>query len=150
MEECTVGLSALYGGDCEKTIEELRCVGARDSEHGAVGDRCDGGRRAQQRAQGNGDGGTHHNLDSKYYRHTAQMSSSCDALLAALKTCLLESDCVQTHGRLPSECLKQHADELPEACRNLRKAAFECKRNMASLGLPTARTCMLTRRLSWI
>ncbi|KIM68595.1 hypothetical protein SCLCIDRAFT_13405 [Scleroderma citrinum Foug A] len=61
------------------------------------------------------------------------MSSSCDALLAALKTCLLESDCVQRHGRLPSECLKQHADELPETCQNLRKAAFECKRNMLDM-----------------
>ncbi|KAL4075917.1 cytochrome c oxidase assembly protein PET191, partial [Scleroderma citrinum] len=58
---------------------------------------------------------------------------SCDALLTALKTCLLESDCVQRHGRLPSECLKLHADELPEICLNLRKATFECKRNMASL-----------------
>ncbi|KIJ69986.1 hypothetical protein HYDPIDRAFT_79125 [Hydnomerulius pinastri MD-312] len=61
------------------------------------------------------------------------MSSSCDALLSALKTCLLESDCVQKHGRLPSECLKQHMDELPEACQNLRRATFECKRNMLDM-----------------
>ncbi|KAG9317537.1 cytochrome c oxidase assembly protein [Chiua virens] len=58
------------------------------------------------------------------------MSSSCSALLGALKTCLLESDCVQKHGRLPSECLKHHTNELPEACQNLRKATYECKRNM--------------------
>ncbi|KAG6378798.1 hypothetical protein JVT61DRAFT_13075 [Boletus reticuloceps] len=58
------------------------------------------------------------------------MSSSCSALLGALKACLLESDCVQKHGRLPSECLKHHTDELPEACQNLRKATYECKRNM--------------------
>lgn len=71
------------------------------------------------------------------------MSSSCDALLAALKTCLLESDCVQRHGRLPSECLKQHADELPETCQNLRKAAFECKRNMASCFIPHVKTTLM-------
>ncbi|KAF9226503.1 hypothetical protein BS17DRAFT_696259 [Gyrodon lividus] len=61
------------------------------------------------------------------------MSSSCEALLNALKTCLLESDCVQKHGRLPSECLKQHINELPEACQNLRNATFECKRNMLDM-----------------
>ncbi|KAH0840005.1 hypothetical protein J3R83DRAFT_967 [Lanmaoa asiatica] len=58
------------------------------------------------------------------------MSSSCSALLGALKVCLLESDCVKKHGRLPSECLKHHTDELPEACQSLRKATYECKRNM--------------------
>ncbi|KAH7887806.1 cytochrome c oxidase assembly protein PET191-domain-containing protein [Phlebopus sp. FC_14] len=61
------------------------------------------------------------------------MSSSCDALLRALKSCLLASDCVQKHGFLPSECLKRHTDELPEACQNLRKATFECKRNMLDM-----------------
>ncbi|KIJ20203.1 hypothetical protein PAXINDRAFT_174672 [Paxillus involutus ATCC 200175] len=61
------------------------------------------------------------------------MSSSCEALLSALKTCLLESDCVQRHGRLPSECLKNHIHELPEACQNLRMATFECKRNMLDM-----------------
>ncbi|KAF9247236.1 cytochrome c oxidase assembly protein PET191, partial [Melanogaster broomeanus] len=61
------------------------------------------------------------------------MSSSCEALLSALKTCILESDCVQNQGRLPSECLKQHMDELPETCQNLRKATFECKRNMLDM-----------------
>lgn len=58
------------------------------------------------------------------------MSSSCQALLSALKDCLLHTDCVLKQGRLPSECLKEHIDELPEQCRQLRKATFECKRNM--------------------
>ncbi|KAF8414644.1 cytochrome c oxidase assembly protein PET191 [Boletus edulis BED1] len=61
------------------------------------------------------------------------MSSSCSVLLGALKACLLESDCVQKQGRLPSECLKHHTDELPEACQNLRKATYECKRNMLDM-----------------
>lgn len=65
-----------------------------------------------------------------FYYTTTTMSSSCSALLGALKACLLESDCVQKDGRLPSECLKHHTDELPEACQNLRKATYECKRNM--------------------
>ncbi|KAF8138552.1 hypothetical protein EV363DRAFT_1427459 [Boletus edulis] len=51
------------------------------------------------------------------------MSSSCSVLLGALKACLLESDCVQKQGRLPS----------PEACQNLRKATYECKRNMLDM-----------------
>ncbi|KAG1779765.1 cytochrome c oxidase assembly protein PET191-domain-containing protein [Suillus placidus] len=60
------------------------------------------------------------------------MSSSCDAILKALKECLLNSDCVQKQGHLPSECLKQHSNELPEQCQLLRKSTFECKRNMVS------------------
>jgi cytochrome c oxidase assembly factor 5 len=36
-------------------------------------------------------------------------------------------------GRLPSECIKHHIDELPEECRSLRLATFECKRGMVSL-----------------
>jgi cytochrome c oxidase assembly factor 5 len=58
------------------------------------------------------------------------MSSSCEGLLAALKACLLHSDCVQKQGNLPSTCLREHADQLPEECRSLRKATFECKRGM--------------------
>ncbi|KZP32907.1 hypothetical protein FIBSPDRAFT_916257 [Athelia psychrophila] len=61
------------------------------------------------------------------------MSSSCQALLSALKDCLLHSDCVIKQGRLPSECLKEHMDELPEQCKALRKATFECKRNMLDM-----------------
>ena len=33
-------------------------------------------------------------------------------------------------GKLPSECIKHHLDELPEECRSLRLATFECKRGM--------------------
>ena len=62
-----------------------------------------------------------------------RMSSSCEGLLAALKDCLLHSDCVLKQGYLPSQCLREHADELPEECRSLRKATFECKRGMVCL-----------------
>ncbi|KAF5369823.1 hypothetical protein D9758_001115 [Tetrapyrgos nigripes] len=61
------------------------------------------------------------------------MSSSCKGLLAALKDCVLNSDCVIKNGHLPSECLKDHIDELPEACQSLRKATFECKRGMLDM-----------------
>lgn len=61
------------------------------------------------------------------------MSSSCQGLLAALKDCLMHSDCVVKQGKLPSECLKEHPDELPEACQSLRKATFECKRGMLDM-----------------
>ncbi|EIW82374.1 hypothetical protein CONPUDRAFT_53835 [Coniophora puteana RWD-64-598 SS2] len=61
------------------------------------------------------------------------MSSSCEALLDALKQCLLESDCVRKDGHLPSECLRQHRDSLPEKCLNLRKATYDCKRNMLDM-----------------
>ncbi len=58
------------------------------------------------------------------------MSNYCEPLLAALKDCVLHSDCVMKKGRLPSECIKNHIDELPEECRSLRLATFECKRGM--------------------
>ncbi|TFK28802.1 hypothetical protein FA15DRAFT_664863 [Coprinopsis marcescibilis] len=61
------------------------------------------------------------------------MSSSCQSLLAALKDCLLHSDCVVKKGHLPSECLREHFDELPEQCQSLRKATFECKRAMLDM-----------------
>ena len=54
----------------------------------------------------------------------------CEPLLAALKECLLQSDCVVKQGHLPSECLKDHTKELPEQCQSLRQATFECKRGM--------------------
>lgn len=58
------------------------------------------------------------------------MSNYCEPLLTALKDCVLHSDCVMKKGRLPSECIKNHIDELPEECRSLRLATFECKRGM--------------------
>ncbi|KAI0254269.1 cytochrome c oxidase assembly protein PET191-domain-containing protein [Lactifluus subvellereus] len=61
------------------------------------------------------------------------MSNYCDPLLAALKDCVLHSDCVIKKGNLPSECIKHHIDELPEECRSLRLAAFECKRGMLDM-----------------
>lgn len=35
-------------------------------------------------------------------------------------------------GKLPSECLRDHANELPEECQFLRTATMECKRGMVS------------------
>ncbi|KAI9429502.1 cytochrome c oxidase assembly protein PET191-domain-containing protein [Lactarius indigo] len=61
------------------------------------------------------------------------MSNYCEPLLAALKDCVLHSDCVMKKGRLPSECIKNHTDELPEECRSLRLATFECKRGMLDM-----------------
>ena len=58
------------------------------------------------------------------------MSNYCDPLLTALKDCLLHSDCVLKQGYLPSQCLKEHFDDLPEQCKSLRQATFECKRGM--------------------
>lgn len=66
---------------------------------------------------------------------TSSMASSCQALLAALKDCLMHSDCVLKQGNLPSDCLKNHTDELPEQCQSLRKAHFECKRGMVRVFL---------------
>lgn len=61
------------------------------------------------------------------------MSASCEPLLEALKDCLMRSDCVLKKGKLPSECLRQHTDELPDTCKSLRHAVFECKRGLVSL-----------------
>jgi cytochrome c oxidase assembly factor 5 len=58
------------------------------------------------------------------------MSNFCEPLLQALKDCVLNSDCVLKDGNLPSECMKNHADKLPEDCKRLRMASFECKRGM--------------------
>ena len=58
------------------------------------------------------------------------MSMTCEPLLAALKECLMQSDCVLKQGHLPSECLRDHTAELPERCQSLRKATFECKRGL--------------------
>ena len=60
------------------------------------------------------------------------MSATCEPLLEALKDCLMRSDCVLKKGKLPSECLRQHTDELPDACKSLRHAVFECKRGLVS------------------
>ncbi|KAF9055167.1 hypothetical protein BDZ89DRAFT_8768 [Hymenopellis radicata] len=61
------------------------------------------------------------------------MASSCQALLAAFKDCVLNSECVTKQGNLPSTCLRDHVDELPESCQSLRKATFECKRGMLDM-----------------
>ncbi|KAJ7283719.1 cytochrome c oxidase assembly protein PET191-domain-containing protein [Mycena rebaudengoi] len=61
------------------------------------------------------------------------MSASCQGLLAAMKDCLLRSDCVVKDGNKPSDCLRNHTDELPEECQMLRKATFDCKRGMLDM-----------------
>jgi len=55
---------------------------------------------------------------------------ACDPLVRQLKSCLLKSDCVLKEGHLPSECIKDRAlyDSLPDECRHLRKALWDCKR----------------------
>ena len=68
--------------------------------------------------------------------HSQTMSNYCEPLLAALKDCILHSDCVTKDGKLPSECIKHHLDELPEECKSLRLATFECKRGMVYPFLP--------------
>jgi len=75
------------------------------------------------------------------------MASSCKGLLAALKDCVLNSDCVIKDGRLPSECLKDHIDELPEQCQSLRKATFECKRGMVRSSIQFTRLVLMF--ISW-
>ena len=67
---------------------------------------------------------------------TYKMSNSCEPLLAALKDCLLHSDCVLKQGHLPSECLRDHTKELPEQCLSLRQATFECKRGLVRYCVP--------------
>lgn len=59
----------------------------------------------------------------------------CDYVLPLLKECLLRSDCVLKQNILPSKCLKEHFDELPQECRLLRNAHFECKRGLLDMRL---------------
>lgn len=58
---------------------------------------------------------------------------SCEPILNAFKQCLLASDCVTKDGHLPSDCIKNHANELPEECQLLRISMFECKRGMLDM-----------------
>ncbi|KZT36817.1 hypothetical protein SISSUDRAFT_969188, partial [Sistotremastrum suecicum HHB10207 ss-3] len=58
---------------------------------------------------------------------------SCDPLLASLKECLLNSDCVVKNGHLPSECFKSYPEQLPDQCHSLRRALFNCKRGQLDM-----------------
>jgi len=51
----------------------------------------------------------------------------------ALKSCLIRSECVLRQGHLPSECLKEHYDQLPDECKNLSRSLYECKRGMLDM-----------------
>lgn len=55
-------------------------------------------------------------------------TSSCAAVRADLKMCLLESDCCRKERRTPRECLK--SGSVPDACIALRNSFFECKRSL--------------------
>jgi cytochrome c oxidase assembly factor 5 len=73
---------------------------------------------------------------------TTTRSGVCDPLLAELKSCLIASDCVLKQNRLPSDCLKNHNDELPTECQNLRAALFNCKRaKVRDFSLGSNSTC---------
>jgi len=61
------------------------------------------------------------------------MSSSCEHLLNLLKDCLLHSDCVMKEFRLPSDCIRNHINDLPAECQSLRKAVFNCKHGMLDM-----------------
>jgi len=58
------------------------------------------------------------------------MSTSCEGIRVALKSCLIRSDCVIRQDHLPSECLREHFEDLPDECKQLRQSLFECKRGM--------------------
>ncbi|KAM0752565.1 hypothetical protein T439DRAFT_275008, partial [Meredithblackwellia eburnea MCA 4105] len=57
---------------------------------------------------------------------------SCAEIRTSLASCILKSDCVlkSSPPLTVQECLRDHTDELPEECRHLRTAFFECKRGM--------------------
>jgi len=59
----------------------------------------------------------------------------CDYVLSLLKDCLMRSDCVLKRDLLPSDCLKHHLDELPQECRLLRQAHYDCKRGLLDMRL---------------
>lgn len=65
-------------------------------------------------------------------------SMSCQEIRTALASCILKSDCIlkSSPQRSVQECLRDHTDELPEECRHLRTAFFECKRGMVR-GFPS-------------
>jgi len=80
----------------------------------------------------------------KYYADVAEEESkpkrSCDGLREDLKTCLVNSDCVQKHGKTPRECLllsnvagSPDAALVPSECQVLRQTFFECKRSILDM-----------------
>jgi len=79
----------------------------------------------------------------KYYEdisvEQAKPKRSCDGLREDLKTCLVNSDCVQKHGRTPRECLVMSAGpgggdgSVPGECLVLRQTFFECKRSILDM-----------------
>ncbi|KAG8992635.1 hypothetical protein FRB94_011421 [Tulasnella sp. JGI-2019a] len=66
---------------------------------------------------------------------TSSAPRQCDYVMSLLKECLLRSDCVLKQNRLPSDCLRNHIDELPQECRLLRQAHYDCKRGLLDMRL---------------
>ena len=60
-----------------------------------------------------------------------EVKRKCDGLRYDLKVCLLQSDCVTKHGRMPKKCLQEAemAPFVPDNCWALANAFFECKRS---------------------
>ncbi|GAA93380.1 uncharacterized protein L969DRAFT_104841 [Mixia osmundae IAM 14324] len=58
---------------------------------------------------------------------------ACRNLKADLVLCVQRSPCcVRDHNDVAT-CLRDHTNELPEECRHLRTAFFECKRGMLDM-----------------
>eukprot|EP00095_Tigriopus_kingsejongensis_P009293 snap_masked-scaffold175_size286436-processed-gene-1.9 protein:Tk09293 transcript:snap_masked-scaffold175_size286436-processed-gene-1.9-mRNA-1 annotation:"cytochrome c oxidase assembly factor 5-like isoform x1" len=55
----------------------------------------------------------------------------CHGLRVDLKRCLLDSDCCVVERKTPLTCL--HEGKVPEECRALRNAFFECKRSILDM-----------------
>ncbi|KAL5011395.1 hypothetical protein ScPMuIL_009946 [Solemya velum] len=59
---------------------------------------------------------------------------ACHGVKEDLKECLLKSDCVTKLGKTPKECLMLGNDpSVPDECRGLRVAFFECKRSLLDM-----------------
>ena len=62
--------------------------------------------------------------------------ASCDRTATSLAkaTCVRESRRLLAEALQVKTCLKEHMDELPDECRFLRQALYECKRGMVRRG----------------
>ncbi|KAH8929281.1 hypothetical protein BT69DRAFT_1256392 [Atractiella rhizophila] len=58
---------------------------------------------------------------------------SCNRIREDLGNCLLRSNCVLRDGNTPQDCIRNHMDELPEECKLLRQALYDCKRGMLDM-----------------
>ncbi|KAI0984524.1 hypothetical protein GJ496_002145 [Pomphorhynchus laevis] len=60
---------------------------------------------------------------------------SCQHIRDDLKRCLLDSDCVKLHEKLPRECLTnpEMHEFVPLACHQLLHAFIMCKRSIVDM-----------------